>query len=59
MGALKWVFYLAASALGLAGLLAMVVFLASAGLVIGGIAVVALAIWLVAAFVKSCVESPR
>ena len=37
----------------------MVVFLASAGLVIGGIAVVALAIWLVAAFVKSCVESPR
>lgn len=59
MGILKWVFYLAASAIALVGLLATVMFLASAGLVIGGIAVIALAVWLVAAFIKSCVEAPR
>lgn len=53
---LRWVFYLAASAVGLAAFLATAAFVATAGVVVGGIALIALAIWLVAMMIKSGVE---
>ena len=57
--AFKWVFYLAASAIGLAAFLAVAAFMATAGLVVGGLALIALVVWLIAAALKAGVETPK